>query len=103
MFPDPFIFALMESLAKTSASPEPLIVIVADLDLISLLIKLPDPLIFAISVWTSPFAVISPEPLIFNERLSFLKSIIFISPEPEIETSSYSGAFTLTSIPSIDE
>ena len=50
MFPDPFIFALMESLAKTSASPEPLIVIVADLDISSFDIISPDPLIFAISV-----------------------------------------------------
>ena len=34
IFPEPFIFALMESIAKTSPSPEPLIIIVADLDLI---------------------------------------------------------------------
>jgi len=88
MFPDPFIFALMESLAKTFPTPEPLIVIVADLDLISLLIKLPDPFIFTTSVSTSPLPVIFPEPLIFKDRLLFLKSRIFILPEPDKETSS---------------
>ena len=81
------IIAEIEILAHIFASPDPLISILADSALSSFEIILPDPLIIAISVCTSPLAVISPDPLIFKERILLLKSIISISPDPDIETS----------------